>query len=611
VEKLLPLFVIVPLAAAFLIPMVNLLLRRGGASASGAMALVATALLAAISVALFASPVTLRTWVGNWRGDRSTLGLTGGGDGTLVTAVAHSSEAEKAGIMAGDRLIRFRIRAKRGWTGVSWEPVRSIRQLRRLNAAYCQATLPAQMDLVVERGGETRNVSVNLGKTVTGIAMVCDGLSKLLLVIISLVAFTSVLFSMSYMKGYTKLHLYYSPLMLMIAGMNGVVLSGDLFNIYVFMEVAAVASYALVGFGVESEEIEASFKYLVLSAVASGFILFGIGIVYSLSGTLNLAQIADFTLRIPENRALWLAMAFFISGFGLKAAMVPFHAWLPDAHPSAPAPISAMLSGVLIKAAGVYVIARLVFNVMGVSMAVGQLMIILGTLSLLVGGFLMWGQSDLKRLLAYSSISHMGLVMLALGVAAEALAGRDAITPRWHTLATLAAFAALFHLLNHGAFKSLLFLISGSIEHGTGERDMNLVGGVGRAMPWTGLFARIGSLSIAGVPPFNGFFSKLLILIAVAWSGHWFVAGLVVVGSLLTLLTFIKVQRNLLEEKASERLGEVKESPLSMQVAMAILAVLCIGLGLLLPLYGGGVLKPAARALTGQLSGYATSVFGG
>ncbi|NIM31020.1 MAG: NADH/ubiquinone/plastoquinone (complex I), partial [Pseudomonas stutzeri] len=215
-----------------------------------------------------------------------------------------------------------------------------------------------------------REVTVEAGKSITGIPMVCDGLTRLMLLVVSVVAFTAMLFSVSYMRPYTKLHLYYSPIMLMIAGMNGIVISGDLFNIYVFLEVAAVASYALVGFGVESEELEASFKYLVLSAVASGFILIGVAIIYNLRGTLNLAQIADYMQAGEVNDAVWLAIGLFLAGFGLKAAMVPFHAWLPDAHPSAPAPVSAMLSGVLIKASGVYVVARLVFNVLGVSSAV-------------------------------------------------------------------------------------------------------------------------------------------------------------------------------------------------------------------------------------------------
>jgi multicomponent Na+:H+ antiporter subunit D len=437
----------------------------------------------------------------------------------------------------------------------------------------------------------------------TGIAIVADGLTRLMLVVVNWVTLAAVLFALSYMRHYTRVHLFYSPLMLMLAGMNGIVISGDLFNIYVFVEVAAIASYALVGFGVESEELEASFKYLVMSSVASAFILLGIGTTYGLTGSLNLAQIAARTGPLGGNPALWLAAALFLAGFGLKSAMVPFHAWLPDAHPSAPAPVSAMLSGLLIKASGVYIIARLIFNVIGMTGAFATVLISLGALSMLVGVLLAVGQWDFKRLLAYHSVSQMGYVVLALGVGGEQLAGG-------HTrLAYLAIFAGLFHLVNHSVFKSLLFLCSGSVVYGTGTRDLHELGGIKQKMPLTGLCTRISALSISGVPPFNGFFSKLLIVIAVVWAGHPFLGLLTVIVSFVTLLSFTKVQRYLLEGDPPARLEGLRESPWSMGLAMAFLAVLCLALGLLVPLYRGVLLDPAANVLRSGLD-YAGSVLG-
>jgi len=440
--------------------------------------------------------------------------------------------------------------------------------------------------------------------SLTGIVMVCDGFTRLMLLIINGISLAAILFSASYMRRYTKVCLYYAPLMLMIAGMNAIVLSGDLFNIYVFLEVAAISSYALVGFGVESEELEASFKYLVLSAIASGFILLGVGIVYNLTGTLNLAQIRRLLEGSGPNNALWLALGFFLAGFGLKAAMVPFHAWLPDAHPSAPAPVSAMLSGVLIKASGVYVLARIVFNVFAASAAASTVLIVMGAASMLVGVFLAVGQWDFKRLLAYHSISQMGYVVLALGVGLEA-----AIKGSSH-VAALAVFAGLFHMMNHAIFKSLLFLCSGSVVYSTGTRNLHDLGGMRKNMPVTSACTRIASLSISGVPPFNGFFSKLLIVIAVVWSGHPFLGALTVLVSFMTLLSFIKVQRYLIEGEVPEKQGTVRESPLPMLASMVLLAVLCLATGLLLPIYRFGLLDPARDALVGGL-GYALSVFGG
>jgi len=440
--------------------------------------------------------------------------------------------------------------------------------------------------------------------SVTGIAMVCDGFTRLMLMIVSVVAFFATLFSMSYMRRYERVGLYYALILLMIAGMNGVILSGDLFNIYVFLEVAAVASYGLVGYGVESEELEASFKYLVLSAIASAFILLGIGVVYNLTGTLNLAQVAGAVRTLGENNALWVATGLFIAGFGLKAAMVPFHAWLPDAHPSAPAPVSAMLSGVLIKATGVYVLARLVFNVLGATGASGTLLITLGMASMLVGVLLAVEQWDLKRLLAYHSISQMGYVVLALGI------GVEAHVKGAYAVAALAVFGGLFHMMNHALFKSLLFLCSGSVVYGTGTRDLHKLGGMGVKMPLTSMCTRIASLSISGVPPFNGFFSKLIITIAVVWAGHPILGLLTVLVSFVTLLSFTKVQRYVIHGSVPKRLSEVRESPVLMGISLAALAVMCLGAGLLLPVYKGTILDPARDALLNGL-GYVTSVFGG
>ena len=187
-----------------------------------------------------------------------------------------------------------------------------------------------------------------------GICMVMDGLTSFMLVTVNLVSFLITLYSISYMEKYTDKYRFYTLFMLMLAGMNGIIITGDLFNLFVFLEIASIASYALVAFGTEAEELEASFKYAVMGSVASCFILLGIAMLYSYTSTLNMADIAGVLSSKPAGIITPFILVLFLAGFGLKAALVPFHAWLPDAHPSAPAPISAMLSGVLIKVLGVY-----------------------------------------------------------------------------------------------------------------------------------------------------------------------------------------------------------------------------------------------------------------
>jgi multicomponent Na+:H+ antiporter subunit D len=381
--------------------------------------------------------------------------------------------------------------------------------------------------------------------------------------------------------------------------MNGVVLAGDIFNLFVFLEIASLASYALVGFGCEHEELEAAFKYMVLGEVASMFVLFGIGIVYGNTASLNMAVISKYVSANGLNNGLAFSLALFIAGFGLKAALVPFHAWLPDAHPSAPAPISAMLSGVLIKALGIYALSRIIVNVLGVSVQVSWVLITLGLLSMVIGVFLAVGQWDFKRLLAYHSISQMGYVMLGIGMAALILSRGG--NPAW---ASLAMLGGLFHLMNHAVFKSLLFLTSGSVEMSTGTRQLKQLGGLAEKLPITRSTCTIASASIAGIPPFNGFWSKLILVIAAVQAKFYALAAVTVLVSIVTLISFLKVQRYVFLGSLPENLKSTVEHRGLMAFAMICLAVLCVLMGALViyePLRTA-VLDNAVVALTDGLA---------
>jgi len=439
-----------------------------------------------------------------------------------------------------------------------------------------------------------------------GINLVLDGLSSLLLLTIGVVTAAVMLFSAGYMEQYTAKPKFLSLFLLMVAGMNGVVLSGDLFNLFVFMEIASLASYALVGFGCGHEEFEAAFKYMVLGSIASIFVLFGIGLVYGNTGTLNMAYISKAIQSSGLNAGLGFALALFIVGFSLKAALVPFHAWLPDAHPSAPAPISAMLSGVLIKTLGIYALARVVFNIFGVSVPVGWLLIALGILSMVIGVFLAVGQWDLKRLLAYHSISQMGYVVLGLGIGALILARGGEL--KW---AALAILGGLFHMVNHAVFKSLLFLTSGSIEMATGTRQLKQLGGLAARMPVTRATCTLASAAISGVPPFNGFWSKLILIMATVQAGFYGLGAVTVIVSLITLISFLKVQRYVFLGELPENLSQVKENTGSMLIGMVFLACLCVLMGLLLLVPGlrESILEPAVTVLTDGLK-YSDIVMG-
>lgn len=398
-----------------------------------------------------------------------------------------------------------------------------------------------------------------------GIGMVIDGLTAFMLVTVNMVALAIAVFARDYMERYTSKEKFYTLFLLMLVGMNGVIVAGDLFNLFVFLEIAAVASYALVAFGTERHELEAAFKYAVMGTMGSLFILLGIVFLYSLTSTLNMADMSRMLNDHRSDNLLLMVSVLFLMGFGLKAALVPFHAWLPDAHPSAPAPISAMLSGVLIKTLGVYALCRIFYNVIGSTHTLSFILMFLGTLSMVIGVLLAIGQNDLKRLLAYSSISQIGYVVLGIGLG----------TP-------LGILGGLFHLFNHSVFKSLLFLNSGAVEYATGTRDVQAMSGLAKKMPVTGATGFVASMAIAGVPPFSGFWSKLVIIIAAVQAGHVGYAVWAVIVSVLTLALFLTIIKRTFFGEPSLSLEGVKEVPGAMQVSMVALASICIVSGVLL-----------------------------
>ena len=410
---------------------------------------------------------------------------------------------------------------------------------------------------------ETVVYSMSGWKLPIGIVLVQDALTSFMLILVGLISLTSLLFSISYIRHISVDWKYYALFMLLVTGMNGVIVTGDLFNMFVFMEISLFSAFALVAYGGKAEEFEASFKYAVMGAVSSGIVLLGIAVTYSATSTLTLAKIGEALPAVNPKIKMWIG-GLFAAGFGLKAAAIPFHAWLPDAHSSAPAPISSMLSGVLIKVLGMYVLVRIFFNVLGAPIFFLQVFLVVGAVSLLIGVFLAVGQWDLKRLLAYHSISQMGYIFLGFGLG----------TP-------LGILGAVFHLFNHALFKSLLFYNAGAVETVTGTRDLRKLGNLTKLIPTTSFTSMIASLSISGIPPFNGFFSKLIIIIAAIQADQPVYAVIAVVGSILTLASFMKVQRyGFRGEQKVESNGKTVDW--NMNLAMITLAVLCVATSLMI-----------------------------
>jgi multicomponent Na+:H+ antiporter subunit D len=424
-----------------------------------------------------------------------------------------------------------------------------------------------------------------------GLALVLDGLSHLLLFTANLTAFFIILYAASYAGKYRNQPWFFALFLVMLAGINGVVLAGDLVWLFIFLELAALSAYLLVAFGNTRAQLEAAVKYLLIGEGASLLILIGCGLVHKMAGTFNMAEAAQIMAGSPANLKM-AASLLFIVGFGTKAALLPFQAWLPDAHSSAPAPVSAILSGVIIKTLGIYALARILFNVLGMTPELSLVLTGLGVLSIIVAGLFAVGQSDMKRLMAYSSISQIGYITVGLALA----------TP-------LALLGALFHLFNHALMKALLFLNAGAVERQTETRDLTQLGGLRQQLPVTATTSLIGSLAISGVPPFNGFWSKLFIIVACVQAGKLWVAFAAVIGSLLTMGAFLRLQKHVFFGQPHKKFFELREAPLTMSLAVAGLALLCLAVGLAFPLVIGYLINPAVVALANG-TGYARMILG-
>jgi len=396
-----------------------------------------------------------------------------------------------------------------------------------------------------------------------GIALMADALSVVFLMVVNLVAFLISVYSTAYMKKYTGLVHFYVLFMLMMAGMNGVLISMDFFNIFVFFEIASLASFILVAFGLRAEEMEASFKYTVMGFLASTMILFAIAMVYGLTGTLNIPAFMHAASGIPHTH-MWFIVALFISGFALKMALVPFHAWLPDAHSMAPAPVSALLSGLFIKVIGFYGVIRIALNIFGGIPQVKTVLIILGVISMIFGGLMAYGQQNVKRIFAYSTISQIGYCAIGLGIGGY-----------------FGYLGALMHFIAHALSKSLLFLDIGAIEHMKGTTEAGELKGLNDQMPYTTFLASTGMLGIAGIPPMGNFWSKLIIIIAAVRAGYAGVAVLCILVAVITLSYFLKLQRTAFYSREEEPSAK-KEAPAGMLIPMMALGATVLLAGILL-----------------------------
>ena len=392
-----------------------------------------------------------------------------------------------------------------------------------------------------------------------------DGLSAFVMLAIAVFAFLIAVYSFEYMKGRERYREYFAYLLWTLGIACGAVLANDLLVLLVFWGFLALTLYMMIGIAGPGAA-DAARKSLMIVGGTDALLVLGVALLWSHSGSTRM----DVGTVPVEGLAAHLAFLVFVAAAFAKSGAVPFHAWVPDCGAKALVPVTAFLPASLDKLLGVYLLARCVLDLFEFSVAMQTLLMLLGTVTVLAGGLLVLIQRDLKVLLAYSSISQVGYMVLGIGSA----------TP-------LGLAAALFHMLNNAIYKCCLFLCAGAVEKSAGTTDLDRLGGLARAMPMTFAAFVVAALAISGVPPLNGFASKWMIYQSIIGTGEsdnplwivWLAAAML--GSALSLAGFVKVMHATFLCKPAPDIARrsVPDAGLSMALPMVALAALCIGFG--------------------------------
>lgn len=404
-----------------------------------------------------------------------------------------------------------------------------------------------------------------------------DNLTFVLLLSIGIVVFTAVLVAWRTISEPKQRLNFINLILVSMIGMNGTVLLTDIFSLYIFLEITAISAFILIASQRHLNALEGAFKYIVLSALATVLMLGAIAALLLYSGDTSFASVSEAVKNNNKNIIVISAIGLFICGLFIKGGLVPFHGWLPAAYSAAPAAVSILLAGIVTKVAGIYVLLRLVTDVFGPASPINSILLIVGIISILVGALAALWQDDFKKVLAYSSISQVGYIILGLGCG----------TP-------LGIAGAVFHLFNHSIFKSLLFVNSAAVEQQIGSTDMNKMGGLGAKMPVSNATSLIAMFSAAGIPPAAGFWSKLIIIIALWQSGYYAYATIAIVVGVITLAYLLAIQRKVFFGILPDELKNIKEAGIWIVLPAVVLASIIIGIGVFFPLLFNSFLVPVS-----------------
>jgi len=401
-----------------------------------------------------------------------------------------------------------------------------------------------------------------------GIEWVADGLASVILVLLSVLGLLGVVFTgptSPKALGGRIVH-YYTLILLFFSALTGIVFAADFFNIFVFLEVAAISSYALIGVA-GGRALFAAFRYLILGTIGASIYLLGVSYLYAVTGTLNMADMADKLPFLLGSKALVGGLLFIFIGLGIKMALVPFHSWMPEAYAYAPDSVSPIMASLLTK---IVLLAwvRIIYWVLNASIAIFdipilQLVAVLGALAAVIGASLALAQRDIKMMFAYGGVSHIGIILIGIGQGNQT-----------------GFVGGIFYLLNDAVMQAALFFIAGVAFYQYGVRTIDDLGRVGKQAPWLTGSLIVVALGMIGLPPTGGFFGKWNIILGALEASNYVSVAAVLLATLLTLAYFVKLFEGIFRQTSTRLDLQFGEFPLSFKMTLGVTSAAIMLLGL-------------------------------